>query len=266
MQSTEIPEQCKVDYSVVCTDVNAYVDWQCAFQEHTWNEVGQSGELLRLITCPPSQQLPPSRHGHVIRIAEKSDRTGGYIAFERLFALQDWIKRDQPEGSVLILDPDCIFRAPVAEGAEPGKPRATLWLELPEQRGVQRATWPAIIHTRDLERLLPSWISFTRAIFSSTGRWESDMYGLVAAAASLGLRFSLEQISAFVRWPDSACRDAPIVHYAHDTYATDDRLIWSKRTYKPWNAVEGAELAKHDYCRDLLRILNQYAQKRRSTR
>jgi hypothetical protein len=128
---------------------------------------------------------------------------------------------------------------------------------------LQPATWPALLHTRDLERILPAWIQATRVIRAAVRRWESDMLGFVIAAAEVGLEFSLDAIGAFVKWPDEQVGQAPIVHYCQDVLATDGSLLWNKRQYRPWDAVPGADRAQHLYCRDLLEILNEYAGRRR---
>jgi len=278
-----------VIYSVVCTNVNDYINWQCELLEYTWKRAKQPGSLIRLVNCREDTRLPEHRHARVVRVGSPRKRTRRYIAYERLFALQDWLRREQPEGSVLILDPDCVFRRPVETEVAPGAPTAQHWVDFEStgrvwtyrrwpwsrkrnvvdalydlDRGqLQAATWPALIHTRDLERILPAWIEATRVIRAATGRWASDMLGFVIAAAESGLRFSLDVIGAFVKWPDELVGEAPIVHYCQDVYATDGSLLWAKRTYLPWEAVVGSEQAHHSYCRDLLAILNEYAALRR---
>jgi hypothetical protein len=87
----------------------------------------------------------------------------------------------------------------------------------------------------------------------------------VVAAADLGLEFSLDAIGAFVKWPDELVGQAPIVHYCQNVLATDGTVLWNKRKYRPWQAVPGADRAHHIYCRDLLAILNEYAELRRSS-
>jgi hypothetical protein len=252
-----------VIYSVTCTDANDYIDWQCELLEYSWERAGQPGELIRLVTCPEGAALPDHKHTRVVHIGTSLDRTGGYLAFERLFALQDWLRLERPEGSVLILDPDCVFRRSVTEEVEPGSPRAQHWIDFPGEHTAQAATWPALIHTHDLETLLPRWIESTGAIRAATGRWESDMFGLVTAAANSGLRFTLDTIAAFVKWPDEVVGKAPIVHYCQDVLAMDGDVLWSKRSYQPWEAVVAPETAQHVYCRELLMILNECAQQRR---
>jgi hypothetical protein len=247
-------------YTVICTDVSDYINWQCELLEHTWKRAEQPGELIRLITCPSGTTLPQHDHARVIHIAEPSDRTGGYLPFERLFALQDWLQSEQPDGSVLVIDPDCVFRRAIVDEVEPGAPLAQHWRDLRPRAPAQAATWPAMIHTRDLEKLMPRWIDATRAVRIATGRWESDMYGLVTASAAMGLRFSLEDAFAgFIKWPDEFVGDAPIVHYCQKVVAEDGTLIWFKHEYQPWEEVVGGEQARHAYCRDLLELVNEFA-------
>ena len=251
-------------YSVICTDVNDYVDWQSELLEYSWKAAGQPGELLRLVTCPAETALPEQAHTRVLRVEPQPERMLGYLAFERLFAFEEWLRRERPEGTVLILDPDCVFRRAVTEGAEPGTPRAQSWVDYtPPAGSTQAATWPMLIHTSDLETLLPRWISFTAAIYTATRRWESDMYGLVSAAAAIGLRFSLEQVAAFVGWPDDAVGEAPIVHYCQDVRADDGARIWSKRNYRPWEPVADTGRPRERYCEDLLKILDDCAARKR---
>lgn len=247
-------------YSVICTDVNDSIGWQCDLLEYTWKRAKQPGELLRLVTCPEGVLLPQHRHARVLRIAPQPALTHGYKAFERLFALEHWLRRERPEGTVLILDPDSVFRRAITGEARPGAPRAQLWVDYRcETELTQAATWPMLIHTQDLEALLPRWIAFTSAIYKATHRWESDMNGLVAAAAAGGLRFSLDTIGAFVGWPDELVGEAPVVHYCQNVLDRDGEVLWSKRTYQPWAAVTGAERVRHGYCHDLLALINEYA-------
>lgn len=245
-------------YSVVCTDVNDFVDWQCELLAYSWARAGQRGELVRLVCAPEEQEPRPEPNTRVVRIPQ-GEPDGGYLALNRLLSLRVWLETERPEGTVLILDPDCVFRAAVAIEAAPGAPVAQHWVDYRATPSVQPATWPALIHSEDLAALLPRWIDFARAIYASTHRWESDMTALVSAAAVSGLEFSIDQIAAFVGWPDEAVGRAPIVHYCQDVLDRDGRTIWAKRSYQPWRAAAGGERARHAYCVDLLEILNEFA-------
>jgi hypothetical protein len=246
-------------YSVVCTDVNAYVGWQCELLEYTWRRAAQPGDLVRVVTCREDVPLPRHRHARVLRV-DPPEATQGYKAIERLFALQQWLERERPDGTVLVIDPDVVFRRAVIGECERGAPRAQFWADYtPVSPHTQAATWPMLIHSADLEMLLPRWIAFTEGIYAATHRWESDMHALVSAAAACGLEFSLEAIGAFVGWPDEVVGECPLVHYCQGVVSTDGELLWTKRSYRPWTRVPGAERARHGYCRDLLALVDEYA-------
>ncbi len=247
-------------YTLVCTNTDPFIHWQCELLEYTWKRAEQPGQLVRLVTAEPDQPLPRHRHAQVLRVPPQPDRDLGYVAFQRLLAMEHWLQQERPEGTVLIIDPDVVFRRAIPDEAQPGAPRAQHWLDYrPSSGSVQAATWPMLIHTSDLARLLPRWIDFVSAIYPRTNRWESDMEGLVAAAATLPLKFSLEPIGAFVGWPDEQVGSAPLVHYCQKVLGEDGEVLWWKGDYRPWDPVPDGRTAKHAYCRDLLDLINEYA-------
>src|SRR5689334_11577333 len=97
-------------YSVVCTDLTAYIGWQCDLLEYTWKRAAQPGKLLRLVTCGVGNPLPRHRYATVLRVDRRPELDRGYKPFERLFALEQWLSREQPQGTVLVIDPDVVFR------------------------------------------------------------------------------------------------------------------------------------------------------------
>lgn len=129
---------------------------------------------------------------------------------------------------------------------------------------LQGVTWPALIHTSDLSALLPRWLELTVAVRAATGLWESDMVAFVGAAAERGLRFAADAIGAFVGWPEDTVAGAPLIHYCQPVLDADGVILWTKHHYRPWEPV-GADpdAAALDYCRDLLRIVGDYADLRR---
>jgi hypothetical protein len=113
-----------------------------------------------------------------------------------------------------------------------------------------------LIHTSDLERILPRWIELTSSVRQSVQRWESDMYAFVGAVAEDGLGLNTEPLTAWMNWPEDAVAGAPIIHYCQPVEDRHGQVVWSKRDYQPWQPidVDPAE-ARLDYCRDLLTIL-----------
>jgi hypothetical protein len=261
-------------YSVVCTDNDPSVNWQCQVLLRTWKRVEQPGEFVRLVAVPDGGPVPDHVHARVVTTHAPSvhPATGDrYPPYNRLFSLLEWLRTERPVGTVLILDPDMVFRAPVRRRTVAGTAVMQRWLDFTPASAPARlvaeaigsdpddlpaVTWPGLVHTTDLERILPRWIELTGALRQSIGIWESDMYGLVGALAADGLGLVSEAMSAWMNWPAELVAGAPIIHYCQTVEAHDGRPLWSKRDYRPWEpiGVDPAE-ARLDYCRDLLAIL-----------
>lgn len=160
---------------------------------------------------------------------------------------------------------------------QPGAPHGQHWLDFgfTESRkaitrefsdvdfnALQPVTWPVLIHTEDLARLIPRWIELTREYRARTGGWESDMFALVVASTELGIEYSLGNFAAWMPWPEERVKDAPIVHYCQTVRDGDDRELWSKYRYEPWRRIELQGEPKLDYARDVVRLVDEYAELR----
>lgn len=269
-------------FATVCTDANPKLDWQCELLEHTWRAVGQPGRLVRLVAARDSDPLPVHRHARVVRMPHTNIHpvTGDdYPPYNRLFSFDAWLRDEKPEGTVLILDPDNVFRARLATEVSPGQPRAQRWMGFERWRerlvehdvpGVdpeelQPVTWPALIHTRDLALLVPRWLDWTAEIRERLGRWESDMVALAIASREVGIVWSIETLGAWMNWPELEVAGAPLVHYCQPVEGRDGAILWYKRNYRPWSRIAAdPREARLDYCRDLLRIVDDYARLRRT--
>lgn len=272
-------------YSLVCTDTAPYANWQFQILAHTWHAVGQPGELVRLVAAPEGGPMPTHRHARVVRTRARNHHpeTGDrYVPYNRLFSALEWLETERPVGTVLLLDPDMVFRAPITTRVAPGAPRAQRWVDFggPDANGVevlareagvdatriQGVTWPALVHTRDLKRLLPGWIELTARMRAETGGWESDMFAFLGASAALGLTWTPDTICAFMNWPEESVAGAPLVHYTQRVEAHDGSALWFKQDYRPWDPIDvDPEDARLDYCRDLLRIMRDYVATRSAT-
>jgi hypothetical protein len=261
-------------FSVVCTDTDASVNWQCQVLIHTWRAVGQPGEFVRLVAAPDGGPVPDHVHARVVVTGAPNahpDTGDRYPPYNRLFSLAEWLRTERPVGTVLLLDPDMVFRAPVRRWAEPGTAVMQPWLDFSSASApaasliaaatvgaaaLPAITWPALIHTSDLARILPRWIELTSAVRRGVDAWESDMYGFVGAMAEDGLGFVADPLTAWMNWPEEAVAGAPIIHYCQTVEDHDGEPLWSKRDYRPWEPIEvDPSRARLDYCRDLLAIL-----------
>ena len=281
-------------HALVCTDMNPYGDWQCRFQEHTWRRAGQPGELVRLVAADDHDQPPGHEFARVVTTASKNthpDAPEEYPGFNRLWSLQEWLADEQPRGSVLILDADFTFRAPVLTTADPGTivvqewfrfhpPAALALLDSPLSAAdpaiLEPLTWPLVIDAGDLAELLPRWLDLTAQFRRITGKWESDMLALVVAVAESDLTVRYETLGAWTNWPEDFVAGAPILHYCLPIEHHDGSRLWYKQDWRPSQRVDrprhepvmdtqpyqrldfNPNDAKLDYCRDLLHLLDEW--------
>lgn len=269
-------------YSVVCTDTFHYGDWQTRLLEHTWEAVGNPGQLLRLVGATPDAPLPVHAVAKVIRTGATNSHPlmeGLYAGMNRLLSLHEWLDGERPVGTVLILDCDFVFREPIDRRAEPGAPIAQEWFAfgIPDEiaeawerlttippSAVQPVTWPLLIHTSDLRRIVPRWVELTARLRAEVGAWESDMFALVIVLAEYGLTCELETLGAWMDWPEEFVAGAPIIHYCQPVLDGDGEKLWYKQDYRPWDPIEvDPSRADLDYCRDFLGILVDYVGTRR---
>lgn len=267
-------------HTVVCTDTNPYGTWQTEFLEHTWVRSAMPGELIRLVGAPDDRPLPVHPTARVIRTSATNRHPGlkgDYTPINRLLSLSEWLERDRPVGTILIVDCDMVFRAPIDRRAEAGRPIGQTWWDFDWHSGgqwaqaaaslspgtvgrLQAVTWPMLIHTFDLRRIIGRWIDLTVALRNETGAWESDMVALPIALAEHGLTCDLDMLAAWMPWPDEVVGDAPIIHYCQPVLDRDGNRLWYKQGYEPWTGtgVDPADAAL-GYCGDLLRMFERFA-------
>lgn len=267
-------------HTVVCTDTNPYGTWQSEFLEHTWVRSSMPGVLIRLVGAAPDEALPAHPTASVVRTSATNHHpglAGPYTPINRLLSLAEWLERERPVGTVLIVDCDMVFRAPIDRRAFPGRPIGQTWWDFSWNAGghwsniadelspgivdvLQAVTWPLLIHTSDLRRIIDRWIELTVAIRNATGAWESDMVALPIALAENSLTCELDMLAAWMPWPDDAVGHAPIIHYCQPVLDRSGERLWYKQGYEPWSptGVDPDDCALR-YCGDLIRMFDRYA-------
>ncbi|MEQ8716358.1 MAG: hypothetical protein RIE08_01985 [Acidimicrobiales bacterium] len=281
-------------HAVVCTDMNPLGDWQCRFQEHTWRRAGSPGELVRLVATDGSEEPPGHEHVRVVTTSATNthpDAPEEYPGFNRLWSLSEWLADERPKGSVLILDADFAFRAPIRTTVERGTIVAQEWFRFGAPPALEfldsplagkgsvafePMTWPFVIDAEDLAELMPRWLDLTAQYRRHTGKWESDMLALVVAVAESDLTVRYETLGAWTNWPEEFVAGAPILHYCLPIEARDGARLWFKQDWRPSANVDrrphdpvidtrpyerltlDPNDAKLDYCRDLLHLLDEW--------
>jgi Rps23 Pro-64 3,4-dihydroxylase Tpa1-like proline 4-hydroxylase len=239
---------------------------------------------VHLAACADTRALPRHRYARAYRTrpANSDPATGtAYVPVNRLFSLRQWLQEESPQGTVLMLDPDCAFRYAIADGVEPGRPVAQHWVDFSPElfqteamrarlgldehaaASVQQATWPLLIHTEDLRRILPTWIEYVTALEPVLG-WERDMFAFTAACARAGLVFSLRPVGVYMGWPERVAAQAPVIHYCQKIRDENGDILWFKQEYVPWEPVRRAEHAALDYAREFLHMLDAFAAGKRT--
>jgi len=264
-------------YTVVCTDLNDYVNWQVELLEYSWSRINQPGKLVRLVACEDDVELPTHRHAEVYRTPSSNTQPNSddvYVCYNRLYSLQKWLKDEKINGTILVVDCDVVFTRPINTEVVKGNPIGQHWLDygVPDSTAkviqqassvdleqLQAVTWPMLIDADDLRSLLPRWIEMTLSIRHATKAQESDMYAFLVAAKELKLSLELGNVAAFMPWPEDKVVNAPLIHYCQVVKDKNDDRIWGKWRYQPWDRIPRAAEARLDYCRDLLKMLDDFA-------
>jgi prolyl 4-hydroxylase len=264
-------------YSVICTNTSNNIHWQSELLEYSWSKVKQPGELIRLVSCEAGDDLPEHRYAKVIRTRPTSvhpESGDNYLPYNRLFSFREWLEEYQPDGTILILDPDCVFRKPLNLEVQEGHPMGQRWLDYGVSdafrdaivnisdvvvNDLQPLTWPALIHSNDLRKIISRWIALTAGIRDQIARWESDMFAFVVACKEFGLEFELQNHTAWTPWPDARVKEASIVHYCQKIVDNEGRQIWWKQAYQPWDRLQDTTSANQNYCNDLLELVDEFA-------
>ncbi len=275
-------------YTVFSTTDSPFQQWQSELLEYSWREARQPGELIRFVATTGAT-VPAHRDARTIATPPwqiHPDTGDDYAPYNKPAALLHWLRTEQPEGTVLLVDPDCVFQSAIHREVAEGAPVSQQWIGLThasrgggfaldsrfaflEEYGVraripaQLAMIPTLIHTRDLARIAARWLEVTALVRekvtdSQGGRmWESDMFAYAIVTAEAGLAHELTSLGICTNWLPDDAPDAPIIHYCQAIEGHGGEKLWSKYDYQPWARVGRAERARHAYGRSLLTLVNR---------
>jgi len=276
-------------FTVFSTTANEAMLWQSELLEYSWGRVKQPGELVRLVAIGPHQPLPRHRFARVSGTLPWSPHpyTGDvYPPYNKAASLLEWLFVERIEGTILLVEPDCVFRAPVAQEVEPGAARATAWPSLPraaegpfglgprfaflERFCVNRAleppcvTWPVLIHSSDLRKLAARWLELMSILRAETahgadGRLDdADQIAYAIAAAEADIPHAIADLGA-----DTAARqsEAPLLQYRRAIESARGEVVWDAGVYSGWDTVDPQAVAPGPG-RDFLALLEEYRARR----
>ena len=255
-------------YTVFSTNLAPRMQWQSDLLEYSWKRVGQQGMLIRLVATNNPVKLPRQQYAECVatRLRDSHPETGdAYPIYNKPASLLEWLYRDRPEGTVLLIDPDCVFRKPITRHVAPGFPVAQKWVDVHMRKPGSRNPFglppgfsflkdycaridlstapvmiPTLIHTSDLRKICARWLELCGIIrqqfrdAQGLPIWEADMYAYVATCAEYGLQHEAVSIGICSNWRPQDAAEAPIIHYCQAIMDRDGREIFSKLRYQPW--------------------------------
>ncbi len=276
-------------FTVFSTTANETLQWQSELLEYSWGRVRQPGELVRLVALGPQQPIPRHRLARATGTLCWSPHpyTGDvYPAYNKAASILEWLFTERIEGTILLVEPNCVFRAAVAQEVGPGEARATTWPGLPhtgqgpfglgpsfaflERICVDRAlalprvTLPVLIHSSDLRKLAARWLELMSIIRVETahsmpgGLGAADEIAYAVAAAEADIPHAISELAV-----DTSARrsKAPLLHYSRPIESTRGQVVWDERRYRGWDRVD-PQRAAPGTGRDFLALLEAYIARR----
>ena len=260
-------------------------EWQAELLEYSWKRSGQPGELVRLAAKGPRDRVPYHRHARVVVTPSWSPHPysgDDYPPYNQPASILDWLLGERVDGTVLLLEPGCVFRRQVTTEVTAGRAIATPAPELPKPgKGpfalprsydflhrycadrdlrIPRVGMPLLIHSRDLRRIAPRWLelmNLLRAEAAAAEREEAfaDRLAYAIATAEYGVDHARRALGV---GPAAKSSRAPICHYRQPVVDAEGDPVWSPDEYRPWDAPDSA-VAPRGIGRELLEMLAEHA-------
>lgn len=169
-------------FSVFVTGNSAEEQWQAELLEQSWQQCGQSGELVRLVACPPEVALPLHTLARVESTPSWTEHPyidDTYPGYEVPASLLHWLWRERLDATILLLDTGSILRQAIDQEVSPGDAIAHQWenfpvgdgpFELPasyaalqaycvrRELNLPKVQLPLLIHSSDLLTLSARWL------------------------------------------------------------------------------------------------------------
>jgi hypothetical protein len=276
-------------HSVFSTTADAASQWQSELLEYSWRRIKQPGELVRLVAVDSSAALPCHRKARVLATLSWSPHPyidDRFPPYNRAGSILEWLFRERVDGTVLLVDPDCVFRAPIEVELAPGQALATPWPQLqlggdgpfalPSESAflhrfcvdrslpIPRVTLPLLIHSRDLRRIAARWLELTSIIRAELSpeasdlRVQADRLAYAIAAAEAEIPHHTADLAVDTSTEDNG---APIIHYRSAVESARGEIVWDKQTYVAWDRPASAR-ARSGPGRDLLVLLEEFVRRR----
>jgi hypothetical protein len=276
--------------TVMMTANNARDHWRAELAEYSWQQVGQSGELVRLVACNPGEPLPTHDFARVIGTRSWSHHpyiADYFEAYNQPASLLEWLIRERVDATLVLLDSSSILLEAFNEEVEPGGAIGNTWRDLetgdkgpfglPEiynnlnaycvnrQLKLPKVQFPLLIHSSDLLKILPRWLELTGLIRNQVRSHlgalpESGSVAYTIAAAEYRIPHKSRKLA--VTSTDGKT-DRPVLCYQLPIESKKGKIVWDIEVYKPWESCE-AKQAKPGAGRAFLDFLQNYVELRES--
>ncbi len=257
--------------------------WQAELLEDSWHRSGQPGELLRLVACPATENLPQHHSARVVRTMpwDPHPWTGDhYPAYNKAASLMEWLFTETIDASLLLLEKGSIMRSPVGTEISPGGALGNIWRDMPADgsgafglnetfQSVQaycvnrslplsHVQYPVLIHSRDLRKFAPRWLELTGLIRSSidhSNPADSERLAYAIAAAEYRIAHKAKKLA---NTHASRAIGNSIYDYRGHIADKKKKMVWDSHSYVPWDPCD-PESASTGAGRGFLAYMQEFA-------
>ncbi|MEM9302142.1 MAG: PqqD family protein [Pseudomonadota bacterium] len=278
--------------TVHCTGAGGAAEWQAELLEWSFLRFGQPGELVRLVPGVPQKDSPVH---HLTRV-HRTDSWNPHPwtddvsdAYELPAGALQWLLEENLDATILLLESDMAFQAPIDEEVTPGTAIGAPWTDGPTVDGpapfglpeafeplvaycVHRSLklplvrFPVLIHARDLARMAARWLELTGMIrseveVSKRAHLSAQRLAYAIAAAEYGVTHETRDLLGRTDDKDSS---SPLISYRIPIVSADGKSIWDPAVYAAWGQI-WPELAEPGPGRQFLAFLQEYVTLREAT-
>ncbi len=242
---------------------SATAHWQASLLEYSWQCSGQPGELIRLFPAASSTPLPVHKLAQVVRTMDWE--THPYLldqceAYNTPASLLEWLLRDKPDTTILLLRPDSVFQQPIATELNSGEAIGNGGMQFTsgdaafglanEYRNLQaycvnrslelpRVQMPLLIHAKDLVKLCARWLELIGIIrmeahLAAGPAPDAQELAYAIAAAEYRIPHKVEALTSVDAQAHSEC---PVLSYTQPIESPAGRILFDPATYSPGDAL-----------------------------